>query len=390
MIHDVIIAGSGPAGSIAAYLLARAGLDVLLLEKESLPRYKACGGGLPRKAQALIPFSVTHALEFQSAGGVVAYDGKSVFRTRTLKPYAALVMRDKFDHYLVRKAEAEGAIVRDVCRVTGVELLSEGVRVRSSQGEDQARVLVGADGINSVVAHLTGIIGKRRAGSALEAEVTVPLAALEDQGTYATFDFGAISHGYGWIFPKADHFSVGIFNASDAKEPQLRKILERYLERQPHIASYEIQRIRGHRIPLGGAKEVLHLGGRVMVAGDAANMADPFLGEGIHYALWSGTIAAETILAQWNHATLDFEAYTRRIWEEILPHFQYAQRIANVMYRHPKLATNMLHRSKRMQDVMFGVISGEHTYRDLYRAITWEAPLLLGEVIFKPYRGGGI
>jgi flavin-dependent dehydrogenase len=127
-----------------------------------------------------------------------------------------------------------------------------------------------------------------------------------------------------------------------------------------------------------------------MVAGDAANMADPFLGEGIHYALWSGTIAAETILAQWNHATLDFDAYTRRIWEEILPHFQYAQRIANVMYRHPKLATNMLHRSKRMQDVMFGVISGEHTYRDLYRAITWEAPLLLGEVIFKPYRGGGI
>lgn len=389
MIYDVIIAGSGPAGSMAAYLLAKAGLDVLVLEKESLPRYKACGGGLPHRAQTLIPFPVTHALEFQSAGGIVAYQGKPIFRTRTMKPYAALVMRDVFDQYLIEKAEAEGAVVRDVCRVSGVELLSEGVRVRSSQGEDHTRVLLGADGVNSVVAHVTGIITKRRTGSALEAEITVPLTAMETQGTLATFDFGAISHGYGWIFPKSDHFSVGVFNASDKKEPQLRTILDQYLASQPHIGSYEVRQIRGHRIPLGGAQENLHLGGRVLLAGDAANMADPFLGEGIYYALQSGIIAAESILAQWDHPTLNFESYSRRIWQEVLPHFQYAHRIAKLVYQHPRLATHMLHRSKHMQDVLFGVISGDHTYRDLYRTVTWGAPLLVSEVLFHPYRGGG-
>ena len=68
-----------------------------------------------------------------------------------------------------------------------------------------------------MIASLAGLLLQREVGLALEAEVSVPQAAIQTQGNFATFDFGALQHGYGWIFPKSDHLSVGIFHAYPGK-----------------------------------------------------------------------------------------------------------------------------------------------------------------------------
>ena len=134
---------------------------------------------------------------------------------------------------------------------------------------------------------------------------------------------------------------------------------------------------------------MLHAG-NVLLAGDAANMADPFLGEGIYYALWSGKIAAEVLLAQWQQPELDLSEYSQRIQQEILPHFLYAEKLAKLIYRMPKLSTHLLRRSETMQKILFGEISGESTYQHFYDWIRTKPMELAAEMLFHPYRGGGI
>ncbi|MBN2047540.1 MAG: geranylgeranyl reductase family protein [Anaerolineaceae bacterium] len=386
MKHDVIIVGSGPAGSLAAYYLAKEGLDVLILEKESLPRYKPCGGGLPLKAQQMIPFDCSEALEFQSGGGIVAYAGTPIFRIPTREPFAALVMRDHFDQFLVRQAVGAGAGLIENCAAVGLEVSTNEANVITSEGVLESRAVIGADGVNSIIADLCGLMENRRTGIALEAEVRVSDQILERQGRFATFDFGAISHGYGWVFPKRDHLSVGVFHARPRKVPHLKDALLHTLRSLVDESGYEILRMRGHPIPLGGARTALDHG-PAMLVGDAANMADPFFGEGIYYAMWSAKIAAEVLLSAWDQPVLDLTAYTERVEAEILPQFDDAASVAQILYRVPRMSAKLLRRSAFMQEFMFGVISGKHSYRDLYRTITLSAPKIIYEALFHSMEG---
>jgi len=225
-IHDVIVVGTGPAGAVLAYLLAKRGLDVLILERETLPRYKTCGGGLTLKAIQNLPFDVNAVLEHKAVGGIVTYAGQQLLKVEIGWPAAWLVMRDRFDHYLVQQAVLAGARLVEGVKVSGVEQRGDRMVVTTTQGELHAQLLAGADGVNSIVARSVGLIPNREVGVALEAELAVPPASLDTQGAYATFDFGALPGGYGWIFPKRDHLSVGVFKAIPGKAGELKKALE--------------------------------------------------------------------------------------------------------------------------------------------------------------------
>ena len=136
----------------------------------------------------------------------------------------------------------------------------------------------------------------------------------------------------------------------------------------------------GHRIPLGGTPQPLHNGSTLLV-GDAANLADAFLGEGIYYALWSANLAAEGIIEQWNNHHLNMESYTQRINAAILPHLQFARKIANLIYPFSGFSTQMLKKSAYMQKMVFGVISGESTYQELWQAITTHSPRIFWDIL---------
>ncbi|MEN6393831.1 MAG: geranylgeranyl reductase family protein, partial [Anaerolineaceae bacterium] len=378
--YDLIIVGAGPAGSVLGYLLAKNGFRVLILEKTQLPRYKTCGGGVTYKSVKNLPFDATSILDQQACDGIVAYQGTPLLKTTLKKSYAWLVMRDEFDYFLASKAQQAGAELIDSVPVEAIHQQIDGVVVQTSQGNFCGLFVAGADGVNSTVARSLNLLRRRQVGTALEAEVEVPPPALEQQGKFATFDFGAMPYGYGWIFPKRDHLSVGVFQAAPHKATHLRQSLQTFIKCQPVLSQSNPLRIRGHPIPLGGCCSTLHQD-RVLLLGDAANLADPWLGEGIYYAIASARIAATVLEEQFAKDSADLSVYTQRVNSEIAQQLVYAKRIAKIVYRFPKFCSLVFSKSSHLQELVFDTIRGDLSYRALYRSLIQSMPGICWQVL---------
>lgn len=382
--YDVIIIGAGPAGSVSAHYLASHQLRVLLVEKQTFPRYKPCGGGLPMHTLELLPFDLKPVLHFPAAGGSLSYKGEPRLRAALEDEFAWLSMRDTLDAFLLEKAQEAGAECINGVRVLDVIEENDRVCVHTSNGRLKSKFLIGADGVNSIVARSLNLLPDRQTGTALEAEIEVSEQALQAQGKYVLFDFGALPHGYGWIFPKRDHLSVGVFQARNGKASNLREDLERFIRCQPVLEQHEILHLQGHHIPLGGKHETLHTR-RCLLVGDAANLADPWLGEGIYYAVQSGILAAEALIQAASNPSCSLASYSLSIKESILKDFRYAERISRMIYKFPGLATGLISRSRVMQNSVFRCIRGDLTFSQLWKELRIRLPAILLQAIF--YRG---
>jgi geranylgeranyl reductase family protein len=382
IVHDVIVVGTGPAGAVLAYLLARRGLDVLILERARLPRYKSCGGGVTWKAMQNLPFDVSAVFEHKAVGGIVTYAGEQLIKVEVGWPVAWLVMRDRFDHYLVQQAVSAGAHLVEGISVVSVEDRGDRVVVITNQGELQSQLLAGADGVNSIVARSMGLMTGREVGVAVEAELAVSPASLESQGSYATFDFGALPGGYGWIFPKRDHLSVGVFKAIPGKAMGLKKALERFIASEAVLLDPRILHMQGHQIPLGGRPQILHKG-RVLLVGDAANLADPWMGEGISYAVVSARLAAEQMFYALQSHAVDLSGYTDLINASITPQLLSARWFARVVYALPEMCSTLLSKSPFMQQMVFDVIRGDRSFKEMTSALLLGMPRVVIESLFK-------
>jgi geranylgeranyl reductase family protein len=367
--YDVIVVGAGPAGSTAAQRLANAGLRVLLLDRQQFPRYKPCGGGLPEHTLLDFLYDITPVLEFPAVQAAVAWQGKPALRTRFDEPYAWLADRAKLDEFLLQKAAKAGAECHTAERVTAVHELPDGVQVHTNAADYTARWLVGADGVNSAVAVQLGLLQNRRTGTALEAELFVPPQTLADFGATALFDFGALPHGYGWIFAKSDHLSVGVYRAKTGKTAGLKARLDGFIASHALLKEHTLAHIQGHPIPLGGQDGPLHTR-RCLLVGDAANLADPWLGEGIYYAVHSARLAADVIARAAGAGAGDISAYTQAVDLAIRADFRYAARIADMVYRFPRFATSLISRSRTAQQIIFDKIRGRITFRRAWQALT--------------------
>ena len=379
---DVIVVGAGPAGAVLAWRLAGLGLRVRLLEKAHLPRHKTCGGGLTFKAIQSLPYDPEPVVEHISAGGILAYKGRPMLKVDTARPVAWLVMRDRFDYFLVEQALNAGAYLSEGHTVKGIEQEDGFVRVHTDQGNYQGRVVVGADGVYSVVARSLGLLERRKIGVAIEAELVVSPDALESQGTYATFDFGVLPYGYGWIFPKHDHLSVGVFQARPGKAPLIKSRLLEFIASHAVLNDHTILSMQGHHIPLGGGREHLQRGLALLI-GDAANLADAWLGEGLYYAIQSANIAADVIIDAFKKGLLKFEDYDIRIRNEILPQLRYAKIFAWFVYHLPRVGVFLTRKSEVMQDVVFGAMRGDLTFQSMIARLLFGLPRILGQALLR-------
>jgi geranylgeranyl reductase family protein len=381
-VHDVIVVGTGPAGAVLAYLLAKRGLDVLILERATLPRYKSCGGGVTWKAMQNLPFDASAVFEHKAVGGIVTFAGQQLLKAELGWPVAWLVMRDRFDHYLVQQAVIAGARLIEGIKVVNVEDRRDRVVVISSEGELEAQLLAGADGVNSIVARSVGLMPNREVGVALEAELAVAPASLEQQGAYATFDFGALQGGYGWIFPKRDHLSVGVFKAIPGKAVGLKKALEKFIASEAVLIDPRILHLQGHEIPLGGRTQTLHKG-RVLLVGDAANLADPWMGEGISYAVVSARLAAEQMFYALESKEFDLSGYTALINASITPQLLSARLFAKIVYALPEMCSDLLSKSPFMQQMIFDVIRGDRSFKEMTASLLLGMPRIVIETLFR-------
>lgn len=288
--YDVIIVGGGPAGGTAAYFLGRAGRRVLVLEKELLPRYKACGGGI--SVHILEQFPISFETVIESKVKAISYAlGNEIVTIPLSDQSVRMVMRDEFDAYLLKHAEAE---IRQGVSVRAVEERANGVIVETAEGERiEGSYVIAADGANSVVARSVGLRRKKVMAGAIEVEAVVPAEVFARFADKPIFIFGEVATGYLWIFPKSGHLSVGI-GALHPKPGELQATLERVMTR--YGISIKGQPQKGHPIPIYDHRAPISTH-RTLLVGDAAGLVDPFSGEGIRFAIKSGRLAAEAILS---------------------------------------------------------------------------------------------
>jgi geranylgeranyl reductase family protein len=289
--YDVIVAGSGPAGGTAAYFLGEAGKKVLILEKEKLPRYKTCGGAVSLNVLKQFPFSFEPVIESR-VKAITFANGEKMVTVPLNNSALVMVMRDQFDAFLARHAKAElleGTAVKAVREDAG------GVEVETVDGQTfEADYLVAADGANSTVAHSLNLRRQKVLAGAIEIEATVPETILSRYANRPMLIFGDVGIGYLWVFPKADHISVGA-GAFEPKPQELQKALEKAMGRLGIVLQGQLR--HGHPVPIYQRRERISTR-RTLLTGDAAGLVDPFTGEGIRFAIKSGRMAAECLLAE--------------------------------------------------------------------------------------------
>ena len=361
---EVAIVGSGPAGSSAALALAREGVQVTILEKESLPRYKTCGGGIVGRARRLLPFGIHEVVEQQcyTAELNLPLDGFH-FSTVRSEPIVSMTMRENFDFLLLGAAQNAGARLRAPCQVLEVQLKQDEVVLSTSKGPVSAQFVLAADGARSRVADSSGWTHRPKLIPALECEVRVSDRVLERFRGRARFDFNLVPSGYAWVFPKAHHLSVGVLTTRPGAA-NLNRCLEKYLGL---IDITPIERLERHGfvIPIGPRKGPLARK-RVLLTGDAAGLADPVTGEGITYAMRSGQLAAKALL----DAELRMEnvegLYEASLASEILSELRLGRVLARLIYKHPSVCRRLFRwQGQRLCEAMTNVLMGDTDYGEL-------------------------
>jgi geranylgeranyl reductase family protein len=285
------VVGAGPAGSMTAYRLSRAGARVLLIDKTRFPRDKPCGGGLTLRAVKELPFSVDPVVEDVVTRVTCRLRYGRSFEREGRTPICLMTQRRRLDHYLVERAQEAGAHFRDGVRVdvqsdTRLQLDGEIVTVDA---------LVGADGANGVTAKTLALGGDIVPGVALEGNLGYGVVPRDRYHGRMVIELALLPGGYGWIFPKGDHVNVGVGGWA-SEGPRLRGQL-RELCRAYDVDPDALTNLRGHRLPLRTPGTKL-AGGRALLVGDAAGLVDPVSGDGIYEALVSARLASDAIAAQ--------------------------------------------------------------------------------------------
>lgn len=335
---DVIVVGAGPAGSTTAYHLARAGLDVLMLEKSTFPREKVCGDGLtPRAVKELvgmgIPVDAEHGWLLNKGLRIVGGGVRLELPWPDLAAYpdyGAVRRRGDFDQALARNAERAGVRLHERTAVTGpvVDERTDrvvGVTAKPAGGEEvtyRAPLVVAADGNSSRLSVATGL--RRRTDRPLGVAVRTYYTSPRHDDDYLEswlelWDTDASGRprllpGYGWIFGMGDGTSnvgLGLLNTSAAfQNVDYRGLLKSWLGGMPEDWGYReenrTEKVRGAALPMGFNRQPHYRRGLLLV-GDSGGMINPFNGEGIAYAMESGRIAAEFIVQAGARAT----AYAR-------------------------------------------------------------------------------
>jgi geranylgeranyl reductase family protein len=353
--YDVIVVGAGPAGATLAYELAKAGIDVLVLEKEKLPRYKCCAGGVTSRAVRLLDFDISQVTEDTVYEVVFTFKLGKAFAGEHSEPLIYTVMREAFDQLLVQKAQRLGAALMDGQKVAQIRVSPDHVEVSTADTVFHSRLVVGADGAYSAVARELNMERPTERIAAIESEITVAGQDQERWKSRVQIDLGIIPAGYAWVFPKRKHLSVGAgCRASRARN--LNRHYQKFLD-SLNIGNFAVTRSGSHLIPTCTQGRLVWQD-RALLLGDAARLTDPLTGEGIYYAIRSAQLAAPVIKGHLAKTGGGLEEYQRLVEKHIMAELRIATTLSSYFVRFPRPAFRMLSTKEGVwraeRDVMLG------------------------------------
>lgn len=287
--------GAGVGGTIAAEKLAAKGFTTLLLEKQHLPRYKACGGAVTQDFidEEKLPESIIE----RHVEHLVLHHVN--FESLEKQGQGAGLWRADLDAFLTQRAVAEGATSKDKEPVVTVQRKRDLYLVKTKQNEFQGRTLIAADGVSSLVLQC---FGWNRFGADDLAQTVTHEIELEpktiaqrfgDQHLHLYFGYSVSQMGYGWVFPKHDTVTVG-WGCQLSRIKNVKREFNSFLQmlKKP-LAGGKLIRQAAHLLPAALRKPAGK--GGLLAVGDAAGLVDPISGKGIPYAASSGRLAAEVV-----------------------------------------------------------------------------------------------
>jgi geranylgeranyl reductase family protein len=378
---DVLVIGGGPSGAAAAYWLASAGHDVVMVERKAYPREKTCGDGLtPRSVRQLEDMGLGDALSAHHRfHGLRAHAfGRTLEMAWPAHPalpgYGYVVTRADLDQLVAERAGKAGAEVRE--RTEALQPMVEqglvrGALVRRKDNDEpsvvRARYTVVADGANSRLGRQLGTTRDRRypLGMAIRGYFTSPRSEepwidswldIRDKG-------GNVLPGYGWIFPVGDgriNVGVGLLSTFNQwKGVNTTHLFQSFVEYAPAswgmTAATSCGSPTGGRLPMG-----LSVGPRIgpthLVVGDAGGSINPFNGEGIAYAYETGRMAADAVhaaLASGDGSAL--QGYQQRLEDEYGLYFKVARAFVRIIGR-PELMRALVGTGMRSRTLMEWVL----------------------------------
>jgi geranylgeranyl reductase family protein len=348
--YDLVVAGAGPTGSVAALVAARGGLRVALLDRSTFPRPKVCGDCLNPDLEAEwrtlrvedgireLPQGTVEHIAFHPLHGAPCRFAVDPHRTRE-----RVIRREDLDDFLLRTALAAGVEFFPGEAVTQFSREMDDWILRAKSRTWRTRKVIAADGRNSYLARALGLLPPTTRKERTGWQQHVPLPP-DFARTVAMF---FLPGGYGGI---ADG-GRGMANVCLVGPPEHRTLLAHELKNRFGVEAGEWRTIS----PIGRspARRVFHEG--VFLAGDAARVVEPFTGEGIYYAVKTGRLAAETLLQEVQGGPPAGERYLQ-IHRAIYAGRLWVNRLSRAAGRNPRATSLLLRwlRAVRLDEVLLG------------------------------------
>ncbi len=332
MDTQVIIIGAGPSGMAAAHALTNNNIPCIVIDKQTFPRNKLCAGGVTQKAKEILD-QLDLKEEFNGENTIVSSRfslnvGYKHIKNINTQSSTHLVDRYEFDEYLVNTYKNKGGKILEGTKVESIDPENNTIRLSNNQTL-KYQYLIGADGATGITKSL---INKdfRTNGFCLQIEINREEYSYPNDKI--SLYYGIIPYGYGWIFPKKNHITVG-FGANYNDKIDYKQEFDKFLK---HLGiAYDKKDVKGAFVPFGEyIKHPIDKDNTIILIGDAAGLADPISGEGIYYSLLSGIKSADTITKAIEHNDREIlEEYIKEI-KPITKNISRATKLKKPIYKH--------------------------------------------------------
>ena len=350
MHYDVVIIGAGPSGIAAGHNIINNNISCCIIDKQKFPRNKLCAGGVTQKTFELLK-SLNLGYEFEGINTIVSKNVSIYLENKYItdikcKENTYLVDRFEFDEYLVRAYENKGGNILENTKIKDIDTKNNIITLLDNK-KITFKYIIGADG---AVGTTRSLIDENIKANGFCLQVDVDKNNTNYNSDNMSMYYGVLPYGYGWIFPKKSHLSIG-FIGEYSKDIDYKGEFEKFLN---NIGiNCDKDKFKGAFIPFGQyMKKPINNEKNVLLVGDAAGFVDPITGEGIYFAVLSGIKASDTIVKAIKNEDINMiEEYVYEI-NNITSSINKGSKFKKLIYNYKKPIFNSM-KNERIGSFMF-------------------------------------